>query len=276
MKHELIFSGFIDKNKEEHASIKIRNLSDKVIFFNDLTPQESYDSFSLKDKNEMLMVEWKLDEVLSEKFLKGLISNYSNRNIFWNLKRDKIQEIGVKDKNILEKMSHEGIFSLLAVENDEMILFQKDLSSGKSKIKTFFSNQNYSYIDLISYFLEDQKKAGFQVSIVSKKIIKIKTVNLFDHKEFLTSPIYITTQTLLDAPRQTISGIFFVIETPKIKDYNFLSPFSHLIVHNHHQEPSFKINNLNIYHIEFFEIEDFFLCSISTNFLNDEENDFEI
>lgn len=271
MDNELIFSGFIDKDKKEHASITIKNTSDRVIFFNDYSPEASYDSFSLKDSHEMLMVEWSLDNSSPEEFLRRLISNLKNQNVFWNVKKEGIQEIGVKDKDILDKVGNNGLFSVLAVNNEEMTVFQKDLSSGKSKIKTFFSNQKHSYIDLINYFLKEQEDEGFHVSITSKKIVKIKIKSISGSKIFQIKPSYVTIQTLFGAPTETIPGSFFVIEIPK-KFYNFLTPFSHCIIYNHQQDPSFEVNKLQIHFLEFLEIEDFFLCSINVFFRDDTED----
>jgi len=272
MDRELSFSGFIDKDKKEHNSIIIENLSNRLIFFNDLFPEMSYDPFTLKDQNEMLMAEWRIDNKLSDKFLKKLIYDRRNRNVFWNIKKDKIQEIGTKDKDILNKTPKNGIFSVLSVINDEMTLFQKDLSSEKSVIKTFFSNANYSYIDMINNFSKQQNKNGFQLSLINKKIINIKVRHIFNSMGFSIGPQYITTQTFPGAQRETISGDFFVIETPRIKLYDFLAPFSHCIVYNHHQEHSFKVNKMNINHINFLEIEDFFLCSLNAIFPSKEDD----
>jgi len=273
MNNKMTFSGFIDKNAKEHKAITIENKTNKPIFFNEYLPDLSYNSFSLKDTNELLVVEWEIHNNSYTEFLKNLISSNYYQNIVWNIKNENSQQIGVKDKDILDKIKiNKGIFSVLIVDSNEMILFEKNLSSGVEKIKTFFINQNYSYIDLINHFEKEQKKKGFSLSVVKKRIVKIKTENIFDSKTFLMKPQYITTQTMKGAARETISGSFFVIKLPKENTYNILLPFSHVLAHNYYSEQNFNNNELRINSVHFLEAEDFYLCSVDAKIITGEED----
>ena len=153
-----------------------------------------------------------------------------------------------------------------------MTLLQKNLSSGEYKIKTFFSNVKFNYLDLINYFLKDQLKKGFSLSIKEKKIIKIKQDYIFNENSLTISPKYISKQTIIGAQIETIPANFFVINTQKLKKFNRLINFSDCIAYINDHQINFLNKELKIYRLCFLETEDFSLYALDAIFLDKEKD----
>ncbi|HIG94635.1 MAG TPA: hypothetical protein HA283_03990 [Nanoarchaeota archaeon] len=272
MEDKMIFSGFIGKDRIEKKFIEIKNKLNKPVFFHYYIPDTSFNNLNLKDMNETLKVSWDLKNSSFQIFLKSFLSSYSTQNIFWNINKENIQKVGIKDLEILEKLNEEGTFSVFVAEQDALFLFQQNLSSKKSKIITYFFNYHHSYIDLINYFQKDQRSKGFEVVPNKKEIISMKLGRNFDLGQFKNNLEYYINQTLPDAPIETLHSNFCVIGAQKTSN-KILDSFSPWIAYDNNYNSDFEFKTYRIYRTETLETEDFVLCVINIIFESEKRYD---